>query len=138
MADEKDIYLIENEDGYIKIGISSNPEKRLVSLETDRTGCIYPEDVVNNIHRRWDEVNLKQRDLTLLHTLSSECPAQHEQALHELYGEFRIGGEWFDIPQNYLEHLLKMESISEDFKTADDIRLFWETMGYDYIPPIVA
>ena len=68
------IYVIEESgNGYVKIGISNEPSRRLADMQT---GSPY--------------------DLTLLLVLEVEDAAVTESFLHEVLEKFRIRGEWFD------------------------------------------
>lgn len=82
------LYIIGNDKGYIKVGVSKNPERRVKQLQT------------GNEHK-----------LTLLFTEEFECDRKHllhiEKAVHKaLRGmSTKCNGEWFYIDE------YKMDSI---------------------------
>lgn len=86
---EKDyIYIIGNEKGYIKVGVSKHPEKRIKQLQTGNA-----------------------QKLTLLFTEEFECSRKHllhiENAIHKQLKQMakHCEGEWFEIDE------FKMDSI---------------------------
>lgn len=71
------IYILENDIGYIKIGITTNFDNRLKSLSGSNGGG----------HKI---VNYYVSKETYLYTL--------ERIMHNIYGKYRISGtEWFDF-----------------------------------------
>lgn len=100
------LYIIGNDKGYIKVGVSNNPERRVKQLQT------------GNEHK-----------LTLLFTEEFECDRKHllhiEKAVHKaLRGmSTKCIGEWFCIDEN------KMDSIKNTLtyyriRYEDDISAF--------------
>lgn len=84
----KYVYLLYSESGLYKIGISNDVEKRMNTL---RTGSGY--------------------QLTCLaYYKTKDKPATVERALHKLFDEFRVLGEWFDFPKERFS-IEKFESI---------------------------
>ena len=75
------VYLIES-GGLIKIGYSSNFEKRFKSYKT------------HNLN------------LNILGVFQTEKAFQIESKLHKKYKEFKVNGEWFDLPLDVLCELL--------------------------------
>lgn len=71
----KQIYLIQSlENGYYKIGISKNPQKRIEQLQTGNSS-----------------------KLKLIDTYQSEHANIVEKALQRRYSYLRKEGEWFDL-----------------------------------------
>lgn len=71
----KKIYLIQSlEEGYYKIGVSKNPEKRLKQLQTGNSS-----------------------ELKLIHSYSSEYANKIEKTLHNMLSHCKKEGEWFDM-----------------------------------------
>ena len=71
----KFIYLIKSDiDGYYKIGISNNPQKRLKQLSTGNSS-----------------------QLTLIESYRTSIPFQIENALHRKYSQLKMNGEWFRL-----------------------------------------
>ncbi len=62
-----------------KIGISTDVAKR---LETLQTGSAYP--------------------LTVIEACECEDPRSVEKELHKICAQFRMRGEWFQMPQTFL------------------------------------
>ena len=71
------VYIVQFDNGNLKIGFSSNPTKRLRTLETQSGNLI--------IKRLLLEFNLKQEALA------------QEKKLHQQFAEFRTYGEYFNI-----------------------------------------
>lgn len=71
------VYVIGREEGPVKVGISSNPRKRLSQI---RTACpfhaelLHVEPMLDRWHARY-----------------------HEEMFHGVYEEKRLNGEWFDL-----------------------------------------
>lgn len=79
---ESIVYLIrEGDDGPVKVGKSCSPRTRLAELQTSH-----------------------HRPLTLLGVL----PGVIERELHEFLSEYRVHGEWFDLPENVISDLLEV------------------------------
>lgn len=82
------IYVISNEQGYIKVGVSKHPKKRIKQLQT------------GNEHQ-----------LTLLFTEEFECSRSHllkiENALHKHLQQISIKskGEWFYVEDFKLDSI---------------------------------
>ena len=71
----KSVYLIQSlENGYYKIGVSKNPNKRLLQLKTGNSS-----------------------DLKLIYTYQSEYAYKIEKTLHNRYSHLNKEGEWFDL-----------------------------------------
>lgn len=82
------IYIIGNDKGYIKVGVSNNPKRRVKQLQTGNA-----------------------QKLTLIFTEEFECERHHllniEKAIHKQLKQMaeHCEGEWFYIDQ------IKMDSI---------------------------
>jgi len=73
--------------GFVKIGIAVNVHARLASLQT---GSPFK--------------------LTLLTSFASGSPQEEEEAIHALLEQYRVRGEWFELPAPMIDHLLKGRS----------------------------
>jgi len=74
----RSIYLILNEDNdHIKIGISKNATKRVKQLQTGSSS-----------------------KLTLLYEREVEHASKVERNLHQYYKDYRVHGEWFELPDD--------------------------------------
>jgi len=70
----QNVYVIEHEHGYVKIGVSENPKQRVSSLQT---GCPYKISVIGQIN--------------------TSTPFEVETRLHERYNKRKKRGEWYDL-----------------------------------------
>lgn len=77
--DEKLVYVIAHPNGYYKIGVSKNPANRLKQLQT-----------------------ATPYQLTLHGLFQSNAPQIAEQAIHHVHDDYRVRGEWFDLPAGAL------------------------------------
>lgn len=89
---DRTIYLIRSkENGYYKIGISKNPQKRLKQLQTGNAS-----------------------ELEIIHLYKTEYASKIEKTLHNLYSHNRLEGEWFDLSiveaLNIKEQIKKIEN----------------------------
>jgi hypothetical protein len=75
-------------DKYVKIGIARDVASRLSGLQTSSP---FP--------------------LTLLKTWTSENPKFAERQLHNKFSEYRCSGEWFKLPPETLEELLRTDDL---------------------------
>jgi len=75
------VYLIES-GGLIKIGYSSNFKSRIKSYKTHNS------------------------NLNILGVFQTEKAFNIESRLHKKYKDFRVNGEWFDLPKDVLCELL--------------------------------
>lgn len=81
--------------GIYKIGIATDINERLRHLEKEN--LTYPKmDVYPK----------------LIKALFTSCPIESENALHSLFDEHRIGGEWFRLSANDLFLLMLMNNES--------------------------
>ena len=77
------LYLIRDEfTGYIKIGISLNPNKRIKQLQTGNSN-----------------------ELTLIYSIQTEYYIKLESTLHRHYKHLNIHNEWFDLTINELNDI---------------------------------
>lgn len=81
------VYVIGCGSHGVKIGTSHNPEERRDSLQT---GSPIPLEILNTIE-------------------SSEA-SRLESSLHERYSQYRLSGEWFDLPAEELDVLTEIEN----------------------------
>lgn len=84
----KNVYLIEHEHGFIKIGVSQNPKQRVRDLQTS---CPY--------------------DLSVLAVIETDVPFTVESHLHEKYENRKQQGEWFDLSTREKIHLLNLADL---------------------------
>ncbi|MFW6219439.1 MAG: GIY-YIG nuclease family protein [bacterium] len=69
------VYLIRSQDnGYYKIGVSKNPQKRIEALQTGNSS-----------------------KLKLINKFLTEYPTKIETSLHSRYSHTKKNGEWFDL-----------------------------------------
>lgn len=83
------IYVIEHQHGYVKIGKSNNPCKRISSI---RTACPYDVELLTTI----DVIG----DWRVIET-----------ALHEAYADEKRSGEWFELSAHQKVHLTEIDEI---------------------------
>ena len=82
------MYIISNDQGFIKVGISKNPTKRIRQLQTGN-----------------------EHVLTLLHTEEFECSRNHLLKIEKLvHNHFNVNclshrGEWYEISPDQLEKI---------------------------------
>lgn len=82
------IYLMKNKQGYIKIGISSNPYYREKTLQS------------------------QEPNLVLIYSKKISTAPQIEKILHEVYDRWRLRGEWFKLNKKQVETCIRyLESI---------------------------
>lgn len=93
------IYLIESNDGFYKIGVSKEPNKRLKTLQT------------GNLNK-----------LIIKQTFESEFAYKIEKALHRSYN--RISGEWFELSKEEVDlFLLNCEKIHRSLTAINTIKI---------------
>lgn len=86
------VYILQSqEDGYYKIGVSKNPQKRLSTLQTGNPS-----------------------ELKLINIYESKNAKRIEKKLHSLFSSFKKEGEWFDFG------LMEELSFIEKCKLIDD------------------
>lgn len=74
-------------DDLFKIGVSNAPGERLQSLQTSNP-----------------------YELVIVHTFVADTAEEAEAKLHEMYGEYRMSGEWFQLP---VDVVAELKQISE-------------------------
>jgi hypothetical protein len=79
------LYFISEEqfNNKVKIGISKNPEKRLKQLQTGNPN-----------------------KLVIIHTIQSPDYKLLERTLHDICGDLRLVGEWFELSESDLNKLI--------------------------------
>lgn len=83
------VYFIRCE-GFVKIGISSNPEKRLLDLQRSGNGTLAPPRI----------------DLTTAEIVTTEPGGRaKESELHDMFAYLRIVGEWFAEEDEITEYI---------------------------------
>lgn len=85
MSDEQAVYLIEHEHGYIKIGRSNNPRKRVNALQT---ACPY--------------------ELHVIGVIETHDAPRLEARLHDRFEGQQKQGEWYNLRQNQKQHLIAL------------------------------
>jgi len=107
MSEEQEyVYAIAHPHGYIKIGRSNDPQKR---LQAHQTSTPY--------------------DLWLLASLPVEDSQEIESELHELFEEKQVSGEWFEL--NYDDYddivdMMKMSCSTREFESVENFREWQE------------
>lgn len=81
---EQILYLISHPHGYIKIGVSSNPIRRLSELQS---GSPYELDIIG--------------------FAGFSDPEQAEKALHSEFESHRVRGEWFELHHDTIGQLVE-------------------------------
>lgn len=84
------VYLMKCNEFY-KIGISKNPDKRLEHITP-----------------------LMPYKTELIHTIATENMKELEAFLHEQLAHCRVNGEWFKLPDDELDVLMKMPQVGEN------------------------
>ena len=72
---------------YYKIGISEDPDKRIQQLNTAN-----PEGV------------------ELIASFDTECAEATEHEFHKAFAARRVNGEWFNVPESYIEFIIDLGS----------------------------
>lgn len=86
------VYIIEEEGtGLYKIGVSRNPP-----------------------HRRRDLQRGNPRDLRIVHAINSDEPRATEQAIHAALDEYRVSGEWFELPMGVVTYVKTIEELKPE------------------------
>jgi len=86
---EQLVYFIRCE-GFVKIGISRNPEKRLLNLQRSGNGTLAPPRI----------------DLTTAEIVTTELGGRaKESELHGVFASLRIVGEWFREASELTEYI---------------------------------
>jgi hypothetical protein len=80
---------------YIKIGVSVSPQQRLYVLQC---GCPFKLEILTQF-----TIKGPQRTAYSL-----------EKELHKHYAEYATHGEWFNLPSELLDELLKVEVLTKD------------------------
>lgn len=101
---EKKVYLIRGNDGKYKIGISTDPQKRILQLQTGNS-----------------------EKLTLIDVYESSNAHKIESTLHKLYSFSRNEGEWFDLS------VLEESNFLKNCKRIDDSLKTLKEMGNFYV-----
>ena len=89
--DGQNVYIIEHEHGYVKIGVSKNPVGRMSELQT---GCPYK--------------------LTLLGEIYADEPFKVEKNLHERFKIKQTRGEWYDLNTRERGRLLVLTDLNKN------------------------
>jgi hypothetical protein len=84
------VYLLRRSDGQTKIGYTSIP--------TDR----------------YQELRREHGPLELLAELWSDSPRKLERQIHLEFDDYRISGEWFDLPEQEIEMILKVQGVLDE------------------------
>lgn len=94
----KKLYLIENDAGLVKIGVSESPEDRVHSIQTGSAGDVWLRS----------EYKLKKAGVV-------------EKELHNRFADDNVSGEWFNLPEKIVEDLEKELSSRSQGALADTI-----------------
>lgn len=96
------VYAIAHPHGYVKIGYSNDPQKR---LKSHQTSCPYK--------------------LWILAQLPVEDPETVEEELHDRFSDAHERGEWFDLgydDYDVLVDMMRMAASQYDFESVDDFQ----------------
>jgi len=77
------LYIMENSDGFVKIGVAKDPHDRLYSIQTGSS-----------------------EDVWLVGTFGVKNPKRIEKELHNRFYKYNESGEWFDISEETTELLI--------------------------------
>jgi hypothetical protein len=99
----KYVYLIsDTKTTSYKIGTSSNPEKRLKSLQTGN-----------------------DNSLKIIHKVQCKNKTQVEKALHNQFSFFKISGEWFELKQSDVDNFPQTcQTIDENLEKIKSFKLY--------------
>jgi len=86
----QNVYVIEHEHGYVKIGVSDNPIRRVSDLQT---GCPYELNVIGQIN--------------------TSDPFDVESRLHEKYQQREKRGEWYKLSAREKARLVALCDLSQ-------------------------
>lgn len=111
------IYVIGNEDGYVKIGITSGSiQSRLRSIQTGSSTKLH-------VIRTWEPTG-KNADRI------------GEETLHKQFGHYRVSGEWFDLPPEGIDWILACPKDHFDQKEVPAMRFKGASWGVKETCPI--
>lgn len=105
------IYLIQHPEGFHKIGVSKNPQKRLKNIQT----CIPYELNIENV------------------IVCDKKAYEIEKIIHNSLTNFNIRGEWFELPHSARVYLCSKDSFS--WSEIHKKRFEWESPS-DYMDRI--
>lgn len=91
MTTGQNVYVIEHEHGYVKIGVSGNPRSRCSNLQT---ACPYK--------------------LSVLGEIASPEPFATEARLHERFNAQQKKGEWYNLNTRQKQRLLALCDLDKD------------------------
>lgn len=106
------IYFIQNANGFIKIGQSTNISKRVQQYQTHSSSLV------------WLAGYIETRDLD-----------GTEQEIHTYFDDYRIGGEWFAPCRgllDYLSHFVNGKGLAYEDMDKDEIGLLSEQQKKAY------
>ena len=91
------VYFIKIEgQNYVKIGVSVNPPKRKMSLQTKMPF-----------------------ELKIINQLETSNPYGLEHKLHDIYSEMRTNGEWFNLNESLIDEII-------NFKIKDIVNMIYK------------
>jgi len=93
------LYVVRHEHGFVKLGWSGDPDRRFGELQK---ACPY--------------------DLTLETTIRSSDGRKAEQIIHEVAEEYHHRGEWYLLPDKFVELLSEWAFIDGEGRVASDER----------------
>jgi hypothetical protein len=96
MLSKKFVYLIKDEfTSYYKIGVSNNPHKRILNLQTGNSF-----------------------KLTLISYFETDYAFKLEKAFHNFNIYCKVNNEWFDLPNDVVENFINLcQKYENNFKT---------------------
>ncbi len=98
LSESKHIYVIENSEHRVKIGISKNVKQRFRTLETQSS-----YEIINSFYT--DKCSNSRE-------LESQC--------HKHFKDFRICGEWFNIPFEVAKEYVGSLNLEFDFMSEEE------------------
>jgi len=84
IKDRRYVYVARSEGGEVKIGKSKDPKSRIKSLSTGNP-----------------------QPLHLVKSAKVPNAGELEKKMHERYQEYRLHGEWFDLPESEIDSALE-------------------------------
>jgi hypothetical protein len=78
------LYFMQKTDGLIKIGISTNPWKRVFKIRKQ----------------------FSDNKIEVLYAHKTEDMGESESIAHQMFSKFQVAGEWFRIPRDIVENVL--------------------------------
>ena len=98
LSESKHIYVLENSDRRVKIGVSKNIKQRIRALET---GSSY-------------------KMINVFYTAKCSNSNELESLCHKHFKNFKIRGEWFDVPFETAKEYVKNLNLEFNFRSEEE------------------